>query len=64
MKLENTVTEDLGIAKKVKISKDKTIIVDGLGNLDEKTVLSKLNNKYKIQHLNMKKKNYKKDWLK
>lgn len=36
MKLENVDIDDLGSAKKVKISKDKTIIIDGFGYENEK----------------------------
>ncbi len=35
IKLENITVEDLGRAKKVTISKDDTIIIDGAGNIDE-----------------------------
>jgi len=35
IKLENITIEDLGRAKKVTISKDDTIIIDGAGNIDE-----------------------------
>jgi chaperonin GroEL len=35
IKLENVTVEDLGRAKKVTISKDNTIIIDGAGNTDD-----------------------------
>lgn len=35
MKLENTKLSDLGSAKKIKVNKDKTIIIEGQGKKDE-----------------------------
>ena len=36
MKLENADLDDLGMARRVKVTKDKSIIVDGMGNNDER----------------------------
>ena len=65
LSLAETKIEDLGRAKSVKVAKKNTIIVDGLEEIQKKlqAELHRLRHSWKKQHLNLTKKNYRKDLL-
>ena len=61
-KLESATIDYLGTAEKVNIDKDNTTVVSGAGKkADINARVSQIKNKLRIQHLNMIKRNCKKD---